>query len=337
MQFPYHAVYCVTNRCALRCIHCSSAAGEAMAGELTADEALDVLVQLREAGVFDLAVSGGEPLLRPDIWAFLEQAVSLGFRVGVGSSGMPFTPINISRLKDVGVDRVQVSLDGLDGTHDRVRAYPGLFERARDAITGCVAAGIRTHVCFTPHRRNHHELETVVERVVEWGVSRINVSQFVPTGRGDLKLDMTPEERRDLFHRWQRLRDRYRGRVTFTSHLARRVLVDDEVSCMPGFKGCQAGRAMCAINPRGDVYPCVMLPVTIGNLRRDRFREIWAGSPLVRALQDRGRVKGYCRSCPHLERCGGCRAVAYSYTGDPLAEDPGCWLFASSSSRAGEA
>ncbi len=335
VQFPYHAVYSVTNRCPLECVHCSAAAGSARTDELTTAEALDVLSQLRAAGVFDLAVSGGEPLLRPDIWDLLHHAVALGFRVGIGSSGLPLTQDNVARLADSGVHRVQISLDGLAATHDRVRGHQGLFQRARAAVEQCVAAGIRTHVCFTPHRLNHHELESVVQQAVAWGVSLINVSQFVATGRGTQALNLSPGEQEDLFRRWRLLRDQYRSQVVFTSHLARRSLVDDEVNCMPGFRGCQAGQALCAIDPCGNVFPCVMLPTALGNLRQQPFRAIWGESPLVHALQDRTRVGGYCGGCPHLERCGGCRAAAYAHTGDPLAADPDCWLFAPPPARAG--
>ena len=116
--------------------------------------------------------------------------------------------------------------------------------------------------------------------------------------------------------------------MDFTTHLAQEILSDPALECQPGFVGCSAGIGQGCIDSVGNVTPCVMLPVVVGNIREKSFAEIWQSSEVINALQDRSRLKGWCQSCAHREKCGGCRGVAYGYTGDHLEADPRCWLYA---------
>jgi radical SAM protein with 4Fe4S-binding SPASM domain len=232
----------------------------------------------------------------------------------------------LRRIRDTGVKRFQISLDGLQDNHDRIRRRAGLYQRSVAAIQASVAAGIRTHVCFTVHRGNRDDLEPVVDLCAEWGVHLFNLSQFVPVGRGDRARDLTVPGWRDVIAVWQRKRREYAGRMIFASHLAQLALVDPDLACQPGFRGCQAGTGQAAVTATGDVLPCVVLPVPVGNVRRQRFAEIWNTSPLLRQLRARQGLHGLCGTCALRERCGGCRAVAWAYTGDCFAEDPRCWL-----------
>jgi radical SAM protein with 4Fe4S-binding SPASM domain len=332
-QAPFHIVWNVTNMCNLRCEHCFAASGKRLPGELTTSEGHDLIDQLAEAGVLDLAFCGGEPFLRKDIFELLEHARSAGLTTAIGSNGWRLTEGMLAGIRDAGVQRFQVSLDGLEATHDRIRRRSGLFRRSVAAISASVACGIRTHVCLTVHRGNLADLEGVIDLCAGLGVDLFNLSQFVPIGRGDQERDLSVGQWRDVLDLWGRKRGQYAGRMAFASHLAQLVLVDPQIACAPGFRGCQAGSGQGAITATGDVWPCVVLPVPVGNVRERSFAEIWRTAPVLAGLRSRRELGGLCGSCPLKERCGGCRAVAWAYTGDPFSEDPRCWLVANA--RAG--
>jgi radical SAM protein with 4Fe4S-binding SPASM domain len=325
-QFPFHLVWNITNACNLRCEHCFSASGKPLPGELTTAEAIDLLDQLAEVGVFDLAFCGGEPLIRRDVFDLLAHAADRGITTGIGSNGWLVNERLLARLRNVGVQRIQVSLDGLAGNHDRIRRRTGLFARTVGAIGAGVASGLRTHVCFTAHQGNLADLEPVIDLCAKLGVHLFNLSQFVPVGRGERVRDLSIQQWRDVLELWGRKRQQYAGRMAFTSHLAQLALIDPEFASCYGFRGCQAGTGQGAITATGDVLPCIVLPISVGNIRERPFADIWADSPILRQLRARDHLGGLCGSCTLRERCGGCRAVAWAYSGDCLAEDPRCWL-----------
>ena len=321
-------VWLATSACNARCVHCSSDAARCLPRELTTAEAKAMFDDLARAGVFDVAVSGGEPLTRPDLFEVMEHAAALGIRLGLGSNGSTVTPDVARRLKKLGLDRLQISIDGLEETHDSARRWRGLFRKSMRAVKTGLEEGLRVHVCFTAHRMNFRELGGVIDQCLAWGVRRFNLSRLVPTGRGDAALDLTPGEWREVVAAYEAKRAEHAGLMEFTTHLAQLILTDPALDCRPGFVGCQAGLGQGCIGPEGDVTPCVMLPVVVGNLRGRSLAEVWGDSPVIRSLQDRRELKGWCQTCDLREKCGGCRGVAYAYTGDYLAADPRCWLYA---------
>jgi radical SAM protein with 4Fe4S-binding SPASM domain len=329
-RFPLHMVWLATNLCNARCLHCSSNSGQPMPGELDTREALDMLDQLAGCGVVDLAVSGGEPLLRRDLLDVVAHAKQLGLSVGIGSNGAKLTEAQARALAALGLDRLQVSLDGFGAAHDSLRRWPGLFERALRTIALARDAGLRVHVCFTITRFNVDEIEDMAALAVRQGVKRLNLSRFVATGRGTAVLELPDEAWQDVIRRCQKLREQMRPELEVVTHLAQQVLVDEQAACMPAFIGCQAGVAQGCIQADGTVFPCVLLPVAIGNIRTQRFAQMWQGSPIIAALRDRSLLQGPCGTCGHRARCGGCRAVAYARTGNMFASDPRCWLPSSS-------
>jgi radical SAM protein with 4Fe4S-binding SPASM domain len=323
---PFHMVWLATDACNARCLHCSSNSSCRSADELTTAEACGMMRQLAEAGVVDLAVSGGEPLLRRDLFDIIGAAREQGLSVGVGSNGTTLTDKAAARFVELGIRRYQVSLDGLAASHDALRRWPGLFARVLRTIALAREAGLRTHVCCTINRLNFAELEEFTQLVASLEVQRINWSRYVPTGRGGDALDLSDAEWQEAIRLCVRLRDRYRGRIEMVTHLAQQILVDPEVAGMPGFIGCQAGIGQGCITANGTVLPCVLLPVPVGNIRDETFATIWRDSPIIQALQSRRSLGGACGSCFFKDRCGGCRAVALAKTGDYLATDERCWL-----------
>lgn len=321
---PFHMVWLATDACNARCLHCSSNSFRRTADELTTSEVFRLIDELAAAGVVDLAISGGEPLLRKDLFEIIAHARGHGLSVGVGSNGTTLTPAHAVRLRDLGINRYQVSLDGLAASHDALRRWPGLFDKVLRTIALAREAGLRTHICCTINRLNAGELEELSQLVAGLGVQRINWSRFVPTGRGTSDLDLTEAEWESVLRLCIRLRDRYRGRLEMVTHLAQQILVDPKVADMPGFIGCQAGIGQGCVTANGTVLPCVLLPVPVGNIRERPFGEIWRTSPIIQTLQARRSLKGPCGSCFFKDRCGGCRAVALAKTGDFLASDERC-------------
>lgn len=185
---------------------------------------------------------------------------------------------------------------------------------------------MRIHICCTINRLNSDHLGEFVELVAGLDVQRLNFSRYVPTGRGTDKLDLADAEWRAIIEITSALKTQYADRLEIVSHLAQQILVDAEVTGMPGFIGGQAGRGQGCITANGSVLPCVLLPVSVGNIRETPFTSIWTTSPVIRSLQDRNNLEGKCNSCAVRSRCGGCRAVAFARTGRLFAQDPRCWL-----------
>jgi AdoMet-dependent heme synthase len=324
--YPYHVVWIATNACNARCAHCSTAATKRMPDELSTDQAKFMFTELASLGVFDIAISGGEPLVRPDIFGIIEHMNSLGLKVGMGSNGSTISGEKAIRLKELGLSRLQISIDGTEEIHDIARRWVGLFQKAKTAIQIGIQAGLNLHVCMTLHKLNYRVLDEVVELCASWGVKRFNLSRFIPTGRGDQSLDLSKELWKTMIFKYEEIKEKFKGKMEMTTHLSQSVLVDAALEDWCGFIGCQAGIGQGCIGPNGDVSPCVMLPVIIGNIKEKSFSEIWSQSKLINSLKGRNELKGLCGSCSYKNKCGGCRAVAYSYTGDVFETDTRCWL-----------
>lgn len=323
---PLHMVWLATNACTARCLHCSSNSTRRSPNELQTEEVFDLIDQLQSSGVIDFGISGGEPLIRHDLFEIIGHAKSRGMSVGVASNGAKLPRATAQRLADLKLNRLQISLDGHPRAHDALRLWPGLFDRVLASIQTARSEGLRVHVCCTINHLNAHELDSFVELVANLDIQRLNFSRYVPTGRGNDELDLQDATWRTVIETTSRLKAEYSGRLDIVTHLAQQILVDDELANMPGFIGCQAGRGQGCITADGDVLPCVLLPVSVGNVRDAPFETIWKSSTVIRQLQDRSLLQGKCGSCSVRSRCGGCRALAFAKTGSLFGQDPRCWL-----------
>ncbi len=327
---PLYIAWETTHRCNARCVHCySDSSPNALAkDELSTDEGLSVVDQLADAGLMVLAFSGGEPLLRTDWRVLAEHAKSRGLVVNIGTNGSTVTEQVADDLRAIGVNSVTVSLDSdKPATHDHFRRFDGLFEKALHAIERLVARGLRVVVGFTPTTINWHDGKGVVRLAHRLGAAAVNLSEYVPAGRGPIALALQPKELRETLHEWIDLRDEYKGKIEVIWHDCRVSILVPE-SEKREYLGCGAGRLVGRILPNGIVTPCVFLPTPIGSFRTATFQQMWHQSTLLRQFRERdGHVSGNCKDCEYLRVCGGCRAVAYAYSrGDPLAGDPHCWI-----------
>ncbi len=347
MPAPFLIVWNFTNMCNLRCKHCYQRADRPLPDELSLKEKLMLVDQLDKAGVAAIALSGGEPTIHPDFYRIVSEISSRGIYAAVATSGWTFADIkNLAKAKKAGLRYIEVSIDSADPKkHDWFRGVPGSWERAVKALKNAVKLNISNALAVTLTKVNIDEIDDILDLAEEIGVQRVVFFNFVPVGRGkdNLWLDLDPVERekvlRKLFSEMKRRRNlqvistapQY-GRVSIQMSSGREVAPthfyvgsDPIVKAVAEFVGgCGAGRIYAAIQPNGDVTPCVFMPITVGNIRKTPFWSIWLNSPLFNLLRDRDKLKGFCRKCPYKNVCGGCRARAYGYYNDPIAPDPGC-------------
>ncbi len=346
---PFLVVWDFTHACNLNCKHCYQRADRPLSDELTTDEAKRLIKELADADVVALAFSGGEPLTRPDFYELAAYARSLGIYVALATNGTLITKEVAKRLKKLDI-YVEISLDGASAKiHDEFRGVPGMFDKTINGIKNCVEAGLYTCVATTATKHNLNEIQETYEITSSLGCKRQMIFNFVPTGRGVnmIDLDLSPEEREQLLEQsYTNLVSNgscevlgtapqlarialghagVKGAPLVSAHFATSTNLGEHTRLLAEFVGgCGAGRCYCAIEPNGDVLPCVFMPIKVGNIREKSFLEIWRESPVLKDLRDRSRLKGHCSECEYRYVCGGCRARAYGYFGDYHMPDPGC-------------
>lgn len=345
---PFLVVWDFTHMCNIRCKHCYQDAQRALPDELDTQEAKNLILELAAAGVVVIAFSGGEPLTRKDFFEIAAYAHDQHMYVALASNGTMITPEVARHLKEAGVEYVEISIDGKDAVHhDALRGIDGAFERSVAGIKNCVSEGLYTCIAITVTRDNYDQVPDILRLAEDLGVTRVICFNFIPTGRGVemADKDITPCQREDLLNfLLAQNTPGHKPEVLSTAPQFARIAVQmDEAAGIPVghfhlgaeisgktriladfIGGCGAGRLYCSIEPQGDVQPCVFMPVRVGNIRDQRFLDIWHTAPVLKKLRDRDSVSGACRSCESRYICGGCRARAWAYFHDLVAPDPGC-------------
>lgn len=316
----------LTKRCNLRCPHCYMEAGKKADDELTTEECLALLDEMRLLGTEMVILTGGEPLLRKDIYEIARTASDLGLWVVMGSNGVLLDDRVARKMVECGVKGVAISIDSIDPEkHDGFRGGPNAWEHSVRALDVCRDNGLQTVVQTTVMDLNRDEIPRLLDFTREKGAWSFNLYFLVQTGRGQRMNDLSAADTEEILAGLARVQDDYRP-----------LLVRSK--CAPQFKriayeqglaglesgGCMAGTQYCRITPEGDVTPCPYMTVVAGNVRRQSFTEIWRGSPVLASLRDPGRLKGRCGACEYKELCGGCRCRAQASFGDYLEEDPAC-------------
>ncbi len=344
-------IWNLIRRCNLTCKHCYSiSADRDFPGELDLDEVYTVMDDLKSFGVPVLILSGGEPLLRPDIFSISERAKALGFYVGLSTNGTLIEPGNIDAIAAVGYDYVGVSIDGMRATHDKFRRKEGAFDASIRGIELCHDRGIKVGLRFTMTQDNARELPELLALMDELAVDKFYLSHLNYAGRGDRnrKSDVVHQTTRWamdlLFERcW---RDVEAGRDTefvtgnndadgvyllgwVREHFPERL--DQVRTRLVKWGGNSSGVNVANIDNLGNVHPDTFWwHYNLGNVRERPFSEIWTdvSDPLMAGLKSTPRpVKGRCGACAHLDICGGnTRVRAHQTTGDLWAEDPACYL-----------
>jgi heme b synthase len=329
-----------TRRCNLDCRHCRAAATQGpYPGELTTDEGIKLLNDVASMGQVVIILTGGEPLLREDIFELAAHGHRIGHRMVMAVNGTLVTQEIARRLKEVGIQRVSISIDGATAeSHDELRAVPGAFEGALRGIAAFKQAGLPFQINTTITRNNLAELPAIYELAISLGAAAHHVFVLVPTGRGAEMVDqlVSPEEYEETL-RWMLARQK-EGRLHLKPTCApqyyrlwredaraRGEKITPQSHGMEAMtKGCLGGQGFAFVSYRGEVQPCGYLELVAGNIREHPFPEIWANSELFREMRAVDDYHGKCHACQYRKVCGGCRARAYAMTGDALAEDPIC-------------
>ncbi|MFO8009641.1 MAG: radical SAM protein [Dehalococcoidia bacterium] len=330
----------ITRRCNLSCAHCrADAALEEYAGELSTEECFKLIDGILEVGKPILILTGGEPLLRPDVFEIGEYATGKGLRVVAGSNGTVITPGIASRMAKVPFSRLAVSLDfPTRGLQDRFRGKSGAWEAAIEGLKEARKAGIDVQINSTITRMNVDYLEDLLNLALELGAVAFHPFMLVPTGRGKglAEEELPPEDYERVlnwvYDRQSELGDRIFFKPTDAPHYMRIALQRGALKEGGGrpsamnkmTRGCLAGVGFCFISHTGRVQGCGYLDVEAGNVRESSFAQIWQNSPLFTQLRDLSQIKGKCGTCEFKSICGGCRARAYESTGDYLEAEPYC-------------
>jgi heme b synthase len=331
-----------TAGCNLECIHCRrlDVAHEMMRSDLSTQEAFRLVEQIAEVGHPILVLSGGEPLIRPDILDIARHAKGRGLMVSLATNGTLITPTLARAIQAAGIARVAVSLDGARAeTHDQFRRQRGSFHRALEGLALLRGAGVPVQVNTTVARHNVDELEAIHDLAVQIGAVALHAFLLVPVGCGvQIAEDqmLSPEGYEAVLHRFYDLgqRGQLQCKATCAPHYYRvvrqraaaegRHLEPARHGMAAMTKGCLAGSAICFVSHKGEVFPCGYLPVEAGNVRHAPFGDIWRLSPVFASLRDPACLEGKCGACEFVHICSGCRARAYYATGDYLAEEPFC-------------
>lgn len=334
----------ITRKCNLKCSHCYiNATTKEITNELTTSEGKNLIDQISEVSRPLLILSGGEPLLRDDVFELIKYGVSKGLKMGVGSNGSLIDRKIAKKLKKAGATTISISLDSSKPElHDEFRGVVGSWAKAVNAIKVLRENNLLVQVNTTVTKQNYDDIDAIMSLAENLGVENFHLFFLVPTGRGVKMTDISPLEYEEML------------KTTFAKTSKHNLNV--KPSCAPQFmriasnegldmrqwiRGCIAGLYYCRVYPDGEITPCPYLPIKLGNIREKSFKEIWFTSGFFNDLRNVKFLKGKCGACEYNSLCGGCRARAYGLTsdfisycgdlhepselkGDYLAEDPWC-------------
>ena len=330
----------ITRNCNLSCIHCRAAATRGpYDGELDTQTCLRILDEIAAVGNPIVILTGGEPLLRPDICKVARYGTDQGLRMVMAPNGTLITGAIAQQLAAAGIKRISISLDGAAAeTHDAFRGVEGAYEGALRGIEAAKSAGIEFQINTTITKQNLDEIPRIQNLADRLGAVAHHIFLLVPTGRGKYIIDqeITANEYEETLnwfydqqadsslqlkatcapHYYRILRQRAKAEgktVNFNTHGL------DAVT-----RGCLGGTGFCFISHRGIVQPCGFLNLNCGDLRKSTFSEVWKSSETFLTLRNYDKLEGKCGRCEYRKVCGGCRARAYEATGNYLAEEPLC-------------
>jgi heme b synthase len=330
----------LTRSCNLACVHCRASAERGpYPGELSGDECRRVMDGIAEVSKPVIIMTGGEPLLRSDILDLAHYGTEKGFRMVMATNGTLFTEEVIQKMKDSGIQRVSISLDGPTAeTHDAFRKVKGSFEGSLHGIELLKKGGVEFQINTTITRINLHLVPNLLRLAVDVGAVAHHIFLLVPTGRGkelqDQEISALDYEKTLHWFYDQRDQVPLQLKATCAPHYYRilrqrakkegKKITPQEYGLDAMTRGCLGGISFCFISHVGQVQPCGYLELNCGNVRETSFQEIWAHSEFFQNLRQVDNYKGKCGRCEFRKVCGGCRARAYETSGDYMAEEPYC-------------
>jgi AdoMet-dependent heme synthase len=339
-QCPLLVIWEVTQACDLACVHCrASAQPERHPSELTTEQGYRLLDEIRSFGDPLMVFTGGDPLKRPDLYDLVRYSVKIGLRTNVTPSATPLlTAEAIRNLKDAGIARMAISLDGPDAaTHDDFRGIPGTFDRAMFALHEARRIGLDTQLQTTVTRRNMHRLPEIAGIARAVGTKMWSLFFLIVTGRAESGDDLQAEEYEKVFEFMYELSKSapYGIKTTEAMHyrryVAQRMKAEHRNAASEAAgavvwrtAGVSDGKGFVFVSHKGEIFPSGFLPLNGGNVLEESLTDVYRNSELFKTLRDTTQREGKCGICEYQKICGGSRSRAYALTGNYLAEDPRC-------------
>ncbi|MDD3268208.1 MAG: radical SAM protein [Syntrophomonadaceae bacterium] len=342
-------VWNVTNRCNLRCKHCYIEAEDRQyKDELSTDEAKAMIEDLAAMKAPVLLFSGGEPIIRKDIYELGALAAARGLRPVISSNGTLIDDEVAQKIKKAGFQYVGISIDGAPATHDEFRNHQGAFNEAINGIRACLRNGVKTGIRFTVNKYNQADLPVIFDIIEREGIPRFCMYHLVYAGRGAemANMDTTSAEKRGILELVSRktlelhrkgveveilTTDNHADGIYLLNYIRQNEpeRAGEIVQLLEMHGGCSAGTKFANIDPQGNVHPCQFWQdYSAGNIREKPFSQIWTSDDelLVKLREKEKHVTGKCGACDYKSLCSGCRIRARAVYGDIWAEDPACYL-----------
>ena len=343
-------VWNLNNCCNLNCKHCYiKAKDEKQEEELTTQEAKRFIEDLGNMKIPVLLFSGGEPLLREDVYGLAACADKEGIRPILSTNGTLISRKVAKRLKIAGFKYIGVSLDGLEEVHDDFRDRVGAFQQALSGLQNAMEAGLRVGVRFTINEKNKDDLSQVLDLVKERKIPRFCMYHLVYAGRGKelISLDTSKVDKGKTIEfiierTLEFCKEDTELEILTVDNPVDGIMIyrymqkenpekaDEVYELLRRAGGCSAGEKIANVDPQGEVHPCQFWQnLSLGNVKEKSFSEIWldSGNPHLKKLRDKTNyLKGRCGKCEWAKICGGCRVRAEATYGDPWEEDPACYL-----------
>ncbi len=344
---PFLVALELTRYCKMNCAFCKANAKQiSYKNELSTKEYFELLDDLSKHFSPIVILSGGDPLEREDIFQIAEYGSKLGLYISLTSCGHSYTEENLQRIKDAGISKLTISLNGATKkTHDEISGRVGSFDEVMKTLELFKKFDISFHINTTVVQRNFDEIPLILELAKETGAAAYHPFFLVPVGRGGLTSEQSiPVEEYEKLLNWL-FDQRFGIEMNYAEGTAPLFLGEFSLrpSCAPqfrriiaqrseklkaslpvdfsfeqSFKGCMGGNAFAFISHTGKVQPCGMFEIECGDIRKELFSKIWETSSVFQKLRDVNNYKGRCSTCNYLDACGGCRARAYIKTGDYL-------------------
>ena len=346
----------VTRRCVLNCAHCRAGAEDkSYENELITTEILDFLADVASFSKPIIILTGGEPMLRDDIFDIARYGTELGLRMVMAPCGIWVTEEKAKKMIDAGIRRISLSLDGATGeSHDRFRGQSGSFDAVMSAMENAKKVELEFQINTTITKDNINELEKILEIAIKSGAVAFHPFLLVPTGRakGMIDKELSSDEYEETLNQIYELQKKtdILFKPTCAPHYLRIIKQNltkeknEKLVCSPNSsvrdidskkkisnhslhhltKGCMGGQTFAFVSHIGKVQICGFLDLECGDIRKEPFSKIWKKSAIFNQLRDPKNYKGKCGVCEFLSICGGCRARAYAIYNDYLAEEPFC-------------
>lgn len=332
----FHFQWHVTDRCNLACAHCYRTGRKIE--DLNFKDLLKVLENMKEFlsrlgfpkkhGFVKLSITGGEPLLRKDVFRLfgkINECRESFEVVNLMTNGLCINETTIRKLKELDITGVQVSIEGLEKTHDMIRGE-GTFKKTLLNIKRMTELGLTVNISVTVHRLNMNEIEPLTYILKGVGAGSISFSTLVPIGHGEKLTMMTPNETRSFYRRI--------GRITEKMEKEEMYILPHCSDALGGLENpslshtrCIAGESSFTIMSNGEIFPCRRLPISLGNALNDSFFHIWRDSEILKNLRNPNKESRICRKCKYFEKClGGAKCISYAISKNPFSPDPRCWI-----------